>query len=470
VVSQGLGGSRCPAILALVAIAALLPAPARAEAPDRPDGEAAPAVEPLKMRRGKRTVPDYDRRPAPPARVGDVALWVPRVVLFVPWAVYEYAVRRPIGWTVVKAEQARGARKVFRFLFLGKGDGPLYIPIAYYDFGFQPSVGARLLWGSGFLGPHSGLSFKLATWGGSWLRADFQEKIPIGGRARAVIDAEYWRRPDRIYFGLGPRSIADGGRYRSDVVNAKLTIDTRIVNELHIAPYTGLHLREFDANGCCGATLADRVAAGDIAELPPGFDGYIMAASGVGLSADPRPGGAGSGSAVLAKANVEYALDAANPGTRWWRYGGSVGGVLHLDDVDEKVVDAWLLAEFADPVGDSAIPFAEQAELGGSKNLRGFPSGRLVDRSAIAATLRYRWPLAAWLDSTVYAGVGNVFGPHLEGFDPELLRGSFGLGISLAGLWETRAVQLWTAIGTDTWAEGFSPSSFRLVLGWAHEP
>jgi len=422
------------------------------------------------LRRGKRTVPDFDGRPSPPPTAKDVALWVPRAALFLPWVVYEYAVRRPVGWAVVAGERAKGVRKMFRFLFLGKGTGPAYFPIAYYDFGFQPSVGARILWHSGFLGPGSGLSLKLATWGPSWLRADFQEKIPVGDASRVIVDAEFWRRPDRVHFGIGPRSSEDGGRYRSDIVNARLTFDRRVARQIHVAPFVLLRWHEFDADGCCGATLADLVASGEIASLPAGFDGYNAGVTGVKVSFDPRAGGRGTGSAVLAKLNVEHAVDPSHPDTRWWHYGGSLGGVVHLDDVDEKVIDAAVIVDFADPVGESEIPFTELAGLGGSKNLRGFPSGRLVDRSAIAAMVRYRWPLAAWLDGTLYAGTGNVFGEHLDGLDVSLLRGSFGLGVSLTGLWETRAVQLWSAIGTETWEDGFSPSSFRLVLGWAHEP
>ncbi len=461
-----------PALIPTLAlVVAVLLAPATAAANAAYDGSVRPTPPTSGTRpSGKRPVPDFDGRPPPPATVGDVALWVPRVVLFLPWAIYEFGLRRPIGWTVTKAEQSRGARRVFRKFFLGKGTGPFITPIAYYDFGFQPSVGLRLLWSTGFLGHGSGLYVKLATWGRDWLRADFQEKVPLGGRTRAIIDAEFWRKPDRLFFGLGPSSSEEGGRYRADAVNVNLAVDTRLVRQLHVAPYAGLRSREFDADGCCNETLAERVAAGDIEALPPGFDGYLIAATGVELRADPRAGGRGSGSAVLAELSLEHAAEVADPARRWWRYGGRLGGVVHLDDIDEKVIDGWIFLEFADPVGATEIPFSELAGLGGSHDLRGFPSGRLVDRSAVAATLRYRWPLAAWLDTTLYLGAGNVFGRHLDGFAPGLLRGSAGLGLSLAGLWETRAVQLWTAIGTETWDDGFAPSSFRLVLGWAHEP
>ncbi len=421
----------------------------------------------------KRPIPDYDRRPAPAATAGDVALWVPRAVLFIPWVGYEYLIRRPIGWTVSRLERSRTGRRIFRTIFPArKGTGPLVVPIGYYDFGFQPSVGLRLLWESAFIGPGSGISVKLATWGRDWLRADFQEKIPVGAHARLVLDAEGLRRPDYVFYGLGPRAPGSAkGRYRSDRVESALTLDWRPWASSHLGLFGGLRQRSFADSSCCGASVEDRVASGLIDELPPGYArGYGLARTGIRLAFDPRPRGRGSGSAVLARVELEHDLGLGDAGSRWWKWSASVGGVLHLDDVNEKVVALSLRAEFADPVGDTEIPFTELAHLGGSRNLRGFPSGRLADRSAASATVQYRWPLAAWLDSTVYVGAGNVFGAHLSGFRPELLRGSFGLGLSLAGLSRRRSVQLWSAIGTEPWDEGFSVDSFRLVLGWAHAP
>ena len=37
-------------------------------------------------------------------------------------------------------------------------------------------------------------------------------------------------------------------------------------------------------------------------------------------------------------------------------------------------------------------------------------------RSAAVATLQYSWPVWGFLDGIIQADVGNVFGPHLEGF------------------------------------------------------
>jgi hypothetical protein len=69
----------------------------------------------------------------------------------------------------------------------------------------------------------------------------------------------------------------------------------------------------------------------------------------------------------------------------------------------------------------------------GSHPLRGFRDHRLLERSAAVSTLTCRWPIRVYLHGNLHYAVGNVFGEHLAGFEPRLLRSSFGLGLSSAG-------------------------------------
>ena len=407
-------------------------------------------------------------------------MWVPRVILFIPWVGYEFLVRRPVGWVVRKLEHSRTPRAIFRALFMGIPTGPGITPLAYYDFGFQPSLGVRLLWEVNFLGQGSKLTVKMATWGRNWLRVDFQERAPLLPTLDLVIDSEWWRRPDRVFYGLGSRSRDEHrGRFREDLFNVQAMLDWNAFRATRIKFYGGVRHRDFQRSRCCDDISVDeRVARGDIEALPPGYErGYGIARTGVAFDLDTRLGGRGTGSAFRAEGHVEYAFDSGHRDTRWWRWGGGVGGVLHLDNINEKVLSLWVKALFLEPGGDSddpggevEVPFTEMVRVGGTRNLRGFPSGRMVDSSGLFATLSYRWPLAAWIDATLYLGTGNVFGENLAGFKPSLLRGSFGLGFSLAGLSAGRWAQIWTAVGTEPWDEGFEVTSFRLVLGWSYAP
>jgi hypothetical protein len=110
------------------------------------------------------------------------------------------------------------------------------------------------------------------------------------------------------------------------------------------------------------------------------------------------------------------------------------------------------------------VPFTEQASLGGSRPLRGFLEGRLIDRSATALQLDYQFPIWIWLDGTAHYAVGNVFGPALEGFAPERLRSSFGMGFRSAGS-RDHLFEVLLAFGTERFDSGAEIESFRFVVG-----
>ena len=119
---------------------------------------------------------------------------------------------------------------------------------------------------------------------------------------------------------------------------------------------------------------------------------------------------------------------------------------------------------FADPLSGNEIPFTEQVVLGGSGPMRGYRYGRLVDRSAAIATLKYRWPIWVFLDGSAQLATGNVFGPQLGNFDPKLLRLSGALGIETVGAVD-HTFEFLIGFGTETFDDKAKVDSFRLVFG-----
>jgi hypothetical protein len=95
---------------------------------------------------------------------------------------------------------------------------------------------------------------------------------------------------------------------------------------------------------------------------------------------------------------------------------------------------------------------------------RGFFPGRLTDRSATVATLAYQWPIWTWLDGSIQAAVGNVFGPHLRGFAPSDLRFSGVIGFESSDSRDS-SFELLVGFGTETFGEGARADSIRLVVG-----
>jgi hypothetical protein len=129
------------------------------------------------------------------------------------------------------------------------------------------------------------------------------------------------------------------------------------------------------------------------------------------------------------------------------------------------VVSLSVQSLFADPIGRTTIPFTELVTLGGdSSPMPGFLPGRMADRSAAVASLRYTWPIGPWLLGSMQAAVGNVFGERLQGFDPRLGRLSAALGLQSDGSPDSN-FQLLVGFGTETFDHGGQVDSFRLALG-----
>ena len=423
----------------------------------------------------KRAVPDYDGR-AEPTTAGDVAATTLRVILFPIRIVVDYGVRWPIGKLISSAEHSRGVRRVVDYLFRQPPAPVLsFTPIAFYDFGFQSSIGVRALWTNGFLTPGSRFSLKLGTGGADWWRGDFALLIalPDSRGFRYGIESSVRRRPDQQFFGIGSRTPHNA---RARYLFARFGVTAQAGwRELSMfagaaATFTGeSHFRD-------SLSIEDRVASGRIAALPAGYNDLVGTKRlGAKIALDTRgtrdtPEWQRHASGARIDALVEY-VRATDIG-RWLHVDATAGAALRLDPAGEYKLDLRLRVELVEPQTSLAgedVPFLDLATIGGSRDLRGFANGRGRDLSAAALTLDYQWPIAAWLDATLYLGAGNVFGPRLSGLSAGKLRGSAGLGLGLAGLSNERQLEVWAAVGTEPFDEGSEVSSFRLVLGYSHE-
>src|SRR5262249_28727129 len=81
-----------------------------------------------------------------------------------------------------------------------------------------------------------------------------------------------------------------------------------------------------------------------------------------------------------------------------------------------RVLSLGVVSAFVDPLGSEPVPFTELVMLGGAEPFMGFLPGRVRDRSALVAQLGWHWPVFSYLDGLLAVSVGNVFGPHLDGF------------------------------------------------------
>lgn len=411
----------------------------------------------------KRELPDYDGRGGAPQTPGRKALWVPRLLLSPLYFVSEFVIRRPLGAAITAAERAELPAALYDFFAFGPDHKAGVVPIAFLEFGFKPSVGLYAFWDdAGFKGHQ--LRLRGSTWGPSWLSATATERFVFNDRADITLNATATRRPDYAFFGIGPDAHQDAMmRYRGDWVDTRAEFRAGFWSSSMLeagAGYRGFSFHDTDFDR---PSVEQEAAAGRI-PYPPGFQDGYRAPFGRGRlildSRDPK----GSATGVRAELTGEQGVDLKNsPSSGWIRYSGSFGAFWDLGE-SGRVLGLSLTSIMSDQLGQRPIPFTEQVTLGGTDLMPGFRPGRLYDRSALVATLRYSWPIWIWLNGSLQAAVGNVFGEHLSGFRAERNRLSAALGIESNSSRDS-VFQAVIGIGSETFESGGKIDSLRIAVG-----
>lgn len=414
----------------------------------------------------KRVAPDYG---APSSKPGtDGLLWVPRVVLFPLWSVSEYGLRRPMGALVRAAEREQWPARIIQFFTFGERNQITLFPSAFFDFGLKPSIGVNLDW-KYFLAEPNTLHAHVGTWGPDWVAAKVVDQYELGPRDALAFDAQVVRRKDIPFYGIGPRSGSHiAARFQATTVEAAPSYELRFWRSSRLSTRAGFRALYFGDGSCCGARpLSEAVAAGALPP-PPGLgQDYAAAFQSLRLALDsrrPRPA-SGSGFRIETRGEAVFAPGKGAATRRSWMSYGATAGAAY-DIWGGRTVAMGVEVEMVDPLR-GAVPFPDQVTLGGEQPMRGFLRDRLIDRSAAIGTLKYTWPVWVYLDGVLQTDVGNVFGPHLQGFDAGLLRLSTGIGVRSNGDPDS-GFELLVAGGTDPFENGLHYSAFRLVIGSHH--
>lgn len=429
-----------------------------------------------------RPLPDYDGRGPAEPDVADAFLWIPRILVSPFYVFTEYVIRRPFGAVFRFAEQHHIPQYLIRFFTFDSGRQAGLIPTFLFDFGFRPSGGLYFFWNdpSG----RTGYRARAAIGGSDLWRASVGHYATLGPAHRFSANASFSTRPDFTFYGLGPRPSDSEARFAADEGEVSVGYAFRPWRLSLIETTVKLrHVHLDSMTDHATDPSVDEAAAEGLFARPPGADAeYRVLQSTVTATLDSRvprlmrkPNTLDeaieqSGSGVRVTGYVSYAgsirpaeAEPELPRPSWARGGAAVGGFLDLTGT-HRVLGLTVMAELAEPLSDDEIPFFELPSLGGSRPLRGMRSRRLVDYSATAATLAYRWPIWFFLDGTLHYSVGGVFGRHFEEFDAALLRSSFGVGVSSVGTPDL-PFEILFALSTDSFEDGGGVDSFRFVLG-----
>ncbi len=411
-----------------------------------------------------RRLPDYDGRGGPRQTPGQKALWVPRLLLSPLYFVSEFVVRRPLGVAITAAGKAELPSALYAFFAFGPDHKAGIVPIAFLDFGFEPSVGLYGFWDDAGVEGHD-VRLHGSTWGPKWLSGTATDRIRFSDRFDLTLTSTATRRPDFAFYGIGPDTREpDLTRYTGRLFSAQAITRVGLVASSFLETSFGYRGASFGAGEYDeDPSLTTVIAAGRLA-TPPGFDdGYRAPFARTRLVLDSRQK-TGSASGVRVELAGEEAADLKNrPRSGWVRYGASLGGFVGLGE-SGRVICLSLAGLLAGPIGERPVPFNELVTLGGPNLMPGFRAYRLYDRSAVVATLRYSWPIWIWLNGSLQVATGNVLGPHFEGFRAGRGRLSTALGIESTGSRDS-IFQALVGFGTETFESGAKIDSLRVVVG-----
>jgi len=416
----------------------------------------------------ERPLPDYDGRGGrgQPTTPGQVALWVPRVVLSPVYLVSEYVVRRPLGYLITAAEKAEVPAALYDFFAFGPDHKAGFVPIAFVDFGFYPSVGVYAFWDdAGFKGHN--LRLRATTGGSRWLSGAVSERFEIARGSTVSLNASASRRPDYAYYGIGPDTReANRSRYGENMLDLHATWRAGFWRSSSMETTFGYRGASFYPGDFGGDPSLDQQVTKGVFAQPDGYqDGYRAGFHRAQLTLDTRREEDSRDSGGRFVLRGEQGIDPTQSRAAGWvRYGASLGGFLDLGDHGGRIISLSVAAEMADPLGGQPVPFTELTTIGGNEQMPGFRAGRLHGRSGAAATLRYSWPIWIWLDGSLQAAVGNVYGEHLSGISWGQSRFSGAVGIESRGSRDS-VFQLLMGFGTETFNSGADVNSIRVVVG-----
>lgn len=449
-----------------------------AEAKEKKHSDADP---PLPPGSEKRPLPQYadtaDRGP------GRAAMWVPRVLLFPLYVVTEYGLSRPAGALYTWAERNRIRERYFDFFTFDEERKIGLYPTGTIDLGLRPTVGAYFVWNDA-LG-HSDVKVRVTTGGLDLWTVNALLHAPIDRWSYLRWNADYSRRPDSAFYGLGRDVREKGAHYLAEHFFARGSFSQQR-DRLVVTTSAGVVAARFDPgpDGVADEALADAIGSGRL-EAPPALeDGLLAVFTGVNARFDMRPprrpplnklrdlehvdrSGASIGLHATQFAGLRSTRATPNDAARtphWLRYGGALAYSVDVTGTQRTLQLETLYAAVEPVPADNPVPFTQQISLGGSYPLRAFTGGRLIDESALVTTLSYNWPLLPDLDGSLSYSVGNVFARHLRDFDVGHFRSSYGVGVETVSSLD-HPFEILLAFGTKPFDEGGALDTVRFVLG-----
>ena len=387
---------------------------------------------------------------------GDALVWVPRVI-FAPWyVVTEYGIRIPFYALTAWLDR--------HYVFAALSDVLHPVPDIQWSPAFTIDLGVFAAGGAAVT-----LSNVLAH--GHTINVSAE----VGGPAAWFLSArDTWRvgplhlgarggmftRSDRLFFGFGPNSGSEGVNFKQTRFEGFAFANIDVQNHFYLEVAEGFRV---DQTSPIGSQFTPQPGYGE--------NDLAMAQADVRLdsrhsSAHTTPNGPphlihdqNTGARLVG--NVTYGRDVRDSEQTFVSATADVEVAVDVSPPDRVLSLRGYLMD-AVPLGSEPVPFLEQAMLGW-RNHYGFVWGRFRDEAAVMLELRYRYPVAYFVDMHLIASVGNVFARDFSDFNVKKLTSSFGIGLRTRETGMT-PIELVVALGSTRFDEQFGIQSGRVYL------
>lgn len=396
---------------------------------------------------------------APPRPLRERLMWIPRVILFVPWVATELAFI-PLRTTAYAWMRFKLGSRLAGLPFNDTGRVALY-PVLAVEAGYGVDAGALLI-GRDVLGAGERVAGELRV--GHRVAERYRIDVDTGDRLGPVAllgGALYERRRRAAFTGIGSNDLRDADEVMAPIdptgdeaVRARYGLRTvRAHGGLRVPLPAGLEARAL--GGWVSHELRESNALG------PGLDIYDTGAiAGVGeldhheltfdLTLDvrssrhtPRPAVYADGG-LLARTTVTRAAGLPAPAADYTRVLAAITGWASVFG-GGRVVSA--RAELETVTGSVAeVPFYDLPVLGGPTRMRGLRRDRFRDRNVAVVGAEYRFLIGDDVALAAFADAGTVAGSVGALAEDDISVG-FGLELSMFG---RRSEYLRAHIGSST--------------------
>lgn len=353
----------------------------------------------------------------------DVALFVPRAILFVPARIVGF-LSLPLRAGLRAIEKHHVIERVEDF-FLNDDHSAGILPLISVSTFFGAQIGVRAFHSN--LGGHGEEGNLKASWGINqeqtyvasfkaarvrgtpfWLEAVTSYELHPSQRFYGFGSEGAWEgeRPDLAASDLSPRTNNALAFYSHERFRQLLTVGATIGNpglELRLGARGRFKHHEFGPARGNGEEDRSVEFVYDTTRLPGYDEGADIADLEGIVQLDARNQRGATSSGVYAEA---FGGGSPIGQFNYGHFGGDVTAYFNLYHGD-RVLVARLL--FDAVVGDrEELPFMEMPTLGGAYRLRGYPLNRFRDEKAVAGTLEYHYPIHDVLAGAFFVDAGEV--------------------------------------------------------------